>query len=157
MKRSLSLLAVLFLSAGVTSLFADDAAPALSPAAELRSLHGDWKVTWSVGRPGDTPRVIQSLQNKDLAVKIEENRLSFACTRIIPGETVSLCNELPEGMLRPEQSLSHGRYVLLTTESGKGLLASYHVQGDSLTLRYPAGCCSRSGNVITLTKVKAEK
>ena len=161
MKRSLPLLAVLFLFKFAVAAFADDAAPQLSPAEELRSLHGDWKVTWSIGGSktlfGETPRVIQSLQRRDLDVKIEENRLSFDCTRVIPGETLTLCNELPEGLLK-DQTLGNGtgRFVLLTTETGKGLLASYHVSGDSLTLRYPAGCCSRSGNVITLTKVKAD-
>jgi hypothetical protein len=160
MKRLLPLLSMLFLSAFATTAVAEDAPPQPSPAEELRSLHGDWKVTWSIGGPqtlfGETPRVIQSLQTSGLEVKIEENRLSFGCTRIIPGETLTLCNELPESLLR-DRTLANGgpgRFVLLTTETGKGLLASYHLHGDSVTLRYPAGCCSRSGNVITLTKVK---
>lgn len=163
MKRWLPLLSLLFLSTFAITAVAEDAPPQLSPAEELASLHGDWKVTWSFGGKqtsfGETPQVIQSLQNHGLEVKIEENRLSFGCTRIIPGETLTMCNELPEGLVK-DKTLSNGgagRYVLLTTETGKGLLASYHLQDDSLTFRYPAGCCSRSGNVIRLTKVKAEK
>jgi hypothetical protein len=159
MKRSLLLLAMLFTCFGLNLLQADDAAPQPSPDEELRSLQGDWKVTWSIGGAttlfGETPRVIQSLQRKDLEVKIEEGRLSFGCTRVIRGETLTLCNELPAGMVKDKSPLNGGgRYVLLTTEEGKGLLASYALNGDSVTFRYPAGCCSRSGNVITLTKVK---
>ena len=44
--------------------------------------------------------------------------------------------------------------LMVTEASGKGHLASYRVSGDSMTIRYPAGCCSRSGNVITYERVK---
>lgn len=134
------------------------AAASKSPAEELKVLQGSWKVSFafSVAQTisgEQTPEIIHKLANDRLAFKIEENRLSFDCIRTVRGETVTLCNDLPPLESFKERA-GADRLVLLTLENGKGLLASYRVDQDQLTLRYPAGCCSRSGSVIRYERVK---
>ena len=136
------------------------AAGPTSPADELKLMQGNWKVKSYIGGAktlfGETPEIIQTLGNDRLDFKIEENRLSFNCIRTIRGETLTLNNDIPlkQQQEQVQASVRGERLLMLKQEDGQEWLASYKFSGDQLAIRYPAGCCSRSGNVIFFERQK---
>jgi len=146
------------LAAVVVPAYAEESAGA--PAKDIEAMQGSWKVTHAIGGEkilgGETPKIFLTLADRRLQFDIKANQLSFACIRSITGETYSLANDLdlPKQAEQLSNSIVGDRLIMVTEASGKGHLASYRVSGDSMTIRYPAGCCSRSGNVITYERVK---
>ena len=146
------------LTAFVPSVNAEDSEEVL--ANDIKAMQGSWKVSHSIGGEknllGDTPKMFLTLADKKIEFRILENEMSFSCVRSRPGESFTLANNLPlpKHSEQVSNSIKGDRLIMLTEKSGKGHLASYRVSSDSLTIRYPAGCCSRSGNVITFERVR---
>lgn len=150
----------------ILSILAAVAVPAYAedsngvPAKDIEAMQGSWKVKHSIGGEknlfGETPKIFLTLADDRLQFDIKANQLSFACIRSVTGQTFSLANDLnlPKQAEQLENSVKGDRLIMVTEATGKGHLASYRVSGDSMTIRYPAGCCSRSGNVITFERVK---
>jgi hypothetical protein len=146
------------LAASVNSVNADDSEEVL--ANDIKAMQGSWKVSHAIGGEknlfGETPKMFLTLADKKIEFRIIENEMSFSCIRSRPGESFTLANNLPlpKHSEQVSNSIKGDRLIMLTEKSGKGYLASYRVSGDSMTIRYPAGCCSRSGNVITYERVR---
>lgn len=146
------------LAAFATTVSAEDSEEVL--ANDIKEMHGSWKVSHAIGGKknlfGDTPKMFLTLADKSIEFRISENELSFSCIRSRPGESFTMANNLPlpKHSEQVSNSIKGDRLIMFTEKNGKGHLASYRVSGDSLTIRYPAGCCSRSGNVITFERVK---
>jgi hypothetical protein len=158
MSRLLPALALGILTAISAIAYAEESESV--PAKDIERMQGSWKVTHFIGGEkilsGETPKIFLTLADERLQFDIKGNQLSFACIRSIPGQTLAIANDLPlpKHAEQVDNSINGDRLIMLTESTGKGHLASYRVSGDSLTIRYPAGCCSRSGNVITYERVK---
>lgn len=157
MVRLLPLVALALL---VNLSLAGEPAERPSVADDMQTMQGNWKVAGAIIGPthasGRTPEFFQKLGDQRLEFKIAEKQLSFACIRSISGEEIALDNDVqtPASEEQFGKNATAQRLIMLTNSQGESLLASYILQGDKLNLRYPAGCCSRSGNVINFERVK---
>ena len=132
--------------------------PRPTPEQDLKTAQGRWRFDpksgslWDINDPKEkVPALFRSMAVDGVVLAIDGNRLTVG-----KGEPISIANDLdfPNLQEQVEKAVRGQRLVLLTLASGKGLLASYSVDKDSLDIHYPAGCCSRSGHILVFRRVK---
>lgn len=124
-----------------------------TPADQLKQLQGAWKVTWSIySTKGQTDPQIASLVSQlavhESTMEIKEQELLNAAHKPL----AKLTNDPAAFSLDPAENDGYLSLVQLTLPEGKTVLCSYNFTEDGFTLRYPAGCCTRSGTVIHFAK-----
>lgn len=138
----------LLLTAGCVLLLGADA-PTPTPADDLKTLQGDWKISLVVWK--DRLPSISRLNEEGQSLKIEENRL------MVDGKVVgTLTNDLPEVPQAKEVGWHINRLVLLTLPDGKGLWCSYRIEPTRVQLTYPhtTSCHRGSGQIVYLERPK---
>jgi hypothetical protein len=137
-------------------------AAAVEPASEWSARkdanlwQGRWRMAFVSGGAakslfGENPDYVQALAAAK-SIQIDGDKLLLPST----AQSATLTNDLDlvEKQKQIENSVRGDRLVRFTLKSGPELLGSYSVSAESLTLRYPAGCCSRSGTVISYRREK---
>jgi len=128
------------------------------PAQDLKSAQGSWRfdpnsgTLWDLDKPGKLPPLIRSLASDGSVLTIDGNQLTAGA-----GTTAVIANDLPflaHQQEQAEKAVRGQRLVLLTMADGKAVLASWNLNEESIGLHYPAGCCSRSGNIFVFRRVK---
>jgi hypothetical protein len=131
--------------------------PVPTPDQGLKTAQGRWRfdpqsgTQWNFDDPGRRlPPPLQSMAADGVVLAVEGNRLT------VGNESATIANDLDFLAARQEQvgqSVRGQRLVLLTLPDGKAVLASWNLDEQSLGIRYPAGCCSRSGNILVFRRV----
>jgi hypothetical protein len=126
----------------------------------LTKMAGTWNLSSETGSlGGESP---EQLGEQFLSFAVKSGKLEISGNRIVakherlPSKTVTMTvdfSDTPFNALT-KHKLSNGVPIMFTLENGKPFFASYQIFDDALILRYPAGCCSRSGNVLNFKRVK---
>ena len=150
---------LLFCAAVVLSAVA---APAADPkpwsaAGDAKQLQGKWRLksAWQGGSSGTAdghPALVKALKAEKGVIRFEKDALLVEAG----GLTATFQNDLdlPEKQKAVESAVRGQRLVKLTPAGEKPLYASYEVSKDGLSVRYPAGACSRSGLVLTFERAE---
>lgn len=133
---------------------ADPKARTLAEDAKL--LEGRWKLsqesTKFVLGGGKVPALIEAVDTKGAVLTFEKGVLS------VEGQKLAATYEndlnMPEKQKAVEDSVTGQRLVRVTPKGGEAFFASYAVGENRLQIRYPAGCCSRSGMVLLFERAK---
>lgn len=127
-----------------------------SATADAKALEGRWKLThestkFVLGDKG-VPALVAAIDTKGAVLTFEKGVLSIEGQKF----TATFENDLnmPEKQKAVETSVVGQRLVRITPKGGAAFFASYAVGANGLQLRYPAGCCSRSGMVISFERAK---
>lgn len=127
--------------------------PEATPDQDLKLAQGRWKAASQIvalpiedtAEGAAVPNLIRKLVAPDVVLAIEGNQLQVGSH-----ETAAIANDvhLPQIQDRIAKSVIGQKLMFLTLPDGKAIMASYAIEKDSLNIRYPAGCCSRSGTVL---------
>jgi hypothetical protein len=146
------------LAAALVALATAGAAdPKVRTAVEdAKLLEGRWKLSQESAKfvLGDktVPALVAAIDTKGAVLTFEKGVLSLEGQKL----TATFENDLnmPEKQKAVESSVVGQRLVRITPKGGEAFYASYAVGENGLQLRYPAGCCSRSGMVINFDRAK---
>lgn len=125
-------------------------------AQDVQLLEGRWKLSHESTKfvLGDktVPALVAAIDTKGAVLKFENGALSVEGQKL----TAAFDNDpnMPEKQKAVETSVTGQRLVRITPKGGEAFYASYAVGENSLQIRYPAGCCSRSGMVISFERAK---
>lgn len=134
---------------------ADDPKP-WSAAEDAKLLQGTWRLksAWHGGVSGAPapPALVKALDTEKGLIRFEKGVLTVEAGSL----TATFQNDLdmPERQKAVGDSVRGQRLVKLTPKGGEPVYASYEVTKDGLSVRYPAGCCSRSGLVLTFERAE---
>jgi hypothetical protein len=127
-----------------------------SAAEGARTLEGRWKLSHESTKfvLGDkkVPALIQAVDTEGAILKFENGALSVEGQKLAATFEIDL--NMPEKQKAVETSVAGQRLVRVTPKGGEAFFASYSVGENGLQLRYPAGCCSRSGMVMSFERAK---
>jgi hypothetical protein len=129
------------------------------PDQDLKAAQGRWEFDphsgthWNADNPErGLPPFLLGMAVDGVVLTVEGNRMSVG-----KGESAMIANDVDFLAARQEQvgqSVRGQRLVLFTIPSGKAVLASWNLDEQSMSIHYPAGCCSRSGDILVFRRVK---
>lgn len=146
-----------FMALGAATAWGGDP-PRPSPEQDLKAAQGRWRfdpkggVLVADSNDVKLPPFLRGLAAGGTGFAVEGNRLTAG-----PGREAVIATDLPflaDRQKQAESSVRGQRLVLLTFPDGKAVLASWDFYPDAVALHYPAGCCSRSGNILHFNRVK---
>ena len=138
-------------------------APVVESDGDLPLLQGKWEVAWAIGL-GTFPLGVEyspeSQKAADLLKAMGSQGFAIKGNSLTVGgdETGSAALDASFSRAEERKVLSGrtalaGRLLRIVLPSGQAFVTSYHLDNrHNLTVRYPAGACSRSGTVIQLTR-----
>jgi hypothetical protein len=118
---------------------------------DVDALQGRWIADGGIIREDTAPNFIKAIGQKETKIQIVGNELQVGDMKLKfdnTGFDAATMDRIAKG------NGIGARPAKFVAADGKEYVVGYEIQKDSITFRYPVGCCSRSGTVIRLEKAK---